>query len=69
MSSHRLVRKVHLVLISVIFTLVISSPSIGNHGYFDVTKAVYGQSDPDQMSRSPSGTLFVADKVFIFLFD
>jgi hypothetical protein len=49
-SSHRLVRKVHLVLIAVISTLVISSPSISNHGYFDVTKAVYGQPDPDQMN-------------------
>jgi hypothetical protein len=37
-SSHKLVRKVHLVLIAVIFTLVIASPSISNHGYFDVTK-------------------------------
>ena len=61
MSSHRLVRKVHLVLIAVIFTLVIASPSINNHGYFDVTKAVYGQSDPDQMNSNTTNSVNIQD--------
>ena len=61
MSSHRLVRKASLVLIAVIFTLVISSPSISNHGYFDVTKAVYGQSDPDQMNSNTTNSVNIQD--------
>jgi hypothetical protein len=46
MSSHRRVSNDHVVLIAVISTLVIASPSISNHGYFGFTKVVYGQSDP-----------------------
>ena len=61
MSSHRLVRKDSLVLIAVIFTLVIASPSISNHGYFDVTKAVYGQSDPDQMNSNTTNSVNMQD--------
>ena len=61
MSSHKLVRKVHLVLIAVISTLVIASPSISNHGYFDVTKAVYGQSDPDQMNSNTTNSVNMQD--------
>ena len=61
MSSHRLVRKGSLVLITVIFALVISSPSISNHGYFDVTKAVYGQSDPDQMNSNTTSSVNLQD--------
>ncbi len=52
MSSHRLVRKDHLVLIAVISTLVITSSSISNYGYFDITKVVYGQSDPNQTNSN-----------------
>ena len=56
-SSYRLVRKNHLVLIVVISTLVISSPSISNHGYFDITKAVYGQSDQDQTNSNATNSV------------
>ena len=52
MSSHRLVRKDHLVLIAVISTLVITSSSISNYGYFDITKVVYGQPSPDHMNSN-----------------
>ena len=61
MSSHRLVRKDHLVLIAVISTLVISSPSISNYGYFDITKVVYGQSDPDQMNSNTTNSVNMQD--------
>ena len=53
--------KIHLVLIAVIFTLVISSPSISNHGYFDVTKAVYGQPVPDQMNSNTTNSVNMQD--------
>jgi pimeloyl-ACP methyl ester carboxylesterase len=61
MSSHRLVRSHHLVLIAVISTLVISSPSISNHGYFDITKVVYGQSDPDQTNSNTTNSVNIQD--------
>ena len=61
MSSHRLVRKDSLVFIAVIFTLVIASPSISNHGYFDVTKAVYGQPVPDQMNSNTTNSVNMQD--------
>ena len=61
MSSHRIVRKASLVLITAIFTLVIASPSISNHGYFDVTKAVNGQSDPDQMNSNSTNSVNIQD--------
>jgi pimeloyl-ACP methyl ester carboxylesterase len=52
MSSHRLVRNDHLVLIAVISTLVIAGSSITIYGYFGFTKAAYGQSNPDQMNSN-----------------
>ena len=61
MSSHKLVRKVHLVIIAVISTLVIASPSISNHGYFDITKVVYGQSDPDQTNSNTTNPVNMQD--------
>jgi pimeloyl-ACP methyl ester carboxylesterase len=61
MSSHRLVRKDHLVLIVVISTLVISSPSISNYGYFDITKVVYGQTDPDQTNSNVTNSVNLQD--------
>ena len=61
MSSHRLVRKVHLVLIAVISTLVIAGPSISNYGYFDITKVVYGQSDPNQMNSNTTNLVNMQD--------
>jgi pimeloyl-ACP methyl ester carboxylesterase len=60
-SSHRLVRNDHLVLIAVISTLVISSPSISNFGYIDITKVVYGQSDPDQMNSNTTNSVNMQD--------
>ena len=61
MSSHRLARKVHLVLIAVISTLVISSSSISNYGYFDITKVVYGQPEPDQTNSNSTNSLNLQD--------
>ena len=60
-SSHRLVGKDSLVLIAVIFTLVISSPSISNHGYFQITKVVYGQPVPDQMNSNTTNSVNMQD--------
>ena len=51
----------HLVLIAVISTLVIASPSISNHGYFDFTKVVYGQPDPDQMNSNTTNSVNMQD--------
>jgi pimeloyl-ACP methyl ester carboxylesterase len=61
MPNHRIIRKVHLVLIAVISTFVISSPSISNHGYFDLTKVVYGQSGPDQMNSNTTNSVNMQD--------
>jgi len=61
MSSHRLVRKVHLVIIAVISTLVVTSSSISNFGYFDITKVVYGQSDPDQTNSNATNSINIQD--------
>jgi hypothetical protein len=60
-SSNRLVRKDSLVLIATIFTLVITSSSITNYGYFDITKGVYGQSVPDQMNSNTTNSLNLQD--------
>ena len=61
MSCHRLVRKDHLVLIAVISTLVITSSSISNYGYLDITKVVYGQSDPDQINSNTTNSVNIQD--------
>jgi pimeloyl-ACP methyl ester carboxylesterase len=61
MSNQRLIRKDHLILIAVISTLVIASPSISNYGYFGFTKVVYGQSDPDQMSSNTTNLVNIQD--------
>jgi pimeloyl-ACP methyl ester carboxylesterase len=52
MSSHRLVRNDHLVLITVISMIVITGSSMSHYGYFDITKVVYGQSDPNQTNSN-----------------
>jgi alpha/beta hydrolase family protein len=52
MSGQNLVGKDHLIFIVVISTLIISSSLIGNYGYFDITKVVYGQSDSDQKNSN-----------------
>ena len=61
MSSHRLVRKVHLVLIAVISSLVIAGPSISNYGYFGITKVVYGQTDPAQTNSNTTNSVNMQD--------
>src|ERR687890_1707655 len=61
MSNHRCIRKVHLVLIAVISTFVISSPSFSNPGYFDITKVVYGQPVPDLMDSNTTGSVNMQD--------
>ena len=61
MSSHRRARKDSLVLIAVVSALVISSPSISNFGYFDITKVVYGQSDPDQTNSNTTNLVNTED--------
>ena len=60
-SSHRLARKDHLVFIAVISALVITSSSIGNYGFFDITKVVYGQSDPDHTNSNTSNSVNLQD--------
>jgi hypothetical protein len=58
LSTHGFIRKDYLVLIiTVISTLVIAIPSISNYGYFDITKVVYGQSDPNQMSSNTTSSV------------
>ena len=61
MSSHRRVRNDHLVLIAVISTLVIASPSISNYGYFAITKVAYGQSNPNQMNSNTTSSVNIQD--------
>jgi pimeloyl-ACP methyl ester carboxylesterase len=60
-SSHRLVRKVHLFLIAVISTLVLAGPSISNYGYFGITKVAYGQSDPNQTNSNTTNSVNTHD--------
>src|SRR5919112_1317143 len=57
MSNHRSIRKVHLVLIAVISTFVISSPSFSNPGYFDITKVI-------PLKKVRVGDIDVAYKMF-----
>ena len=61
MSNQRLIRKDHLILIAVISTLVIASPSISNYGYFGFTKVVYGQPVPDQMNTNTTNLVNIQD--------
>ena len=62
MSSHRPIRKYALVLIAVIFALIIATPSIrSNYGYFDITKAVYGQPTPDQTNSNTTNLINTED--------
>ena len=61
MSNHRLIRKDHLIIIAVISTLVIASPSISIYGYFGFTKVVYGQPVPDQMNTNTTNSVNMQD--------
>jgi pimeloyl-ACP methyl ester carboxylesterase len=60
MSNQILIRNDHLIL-AVISTLVIASPSISNYGYFGFIKVVYGQSDPDQMNSNTTNSVNIQD--------
>jgi hypothetical protein len=60
-SYRNFVRKDHLVLIAVISSLVITSSSISNYGFFDITKVVYGQSDPDQANYNFTNSANIQD--------
>ncbi|MFZ1875400.1 MAG: alpha/beta hydrolase [Nitrososphaeraceae archaeon] len=61
MPSHRLVRKGHLAFVIVISTFVIAFPLISSYSYIDVTKAVYGQSDPDQTNSNTTSLVNMQD--------
>src|SRR5919112_915276 len=81
MSNHRSIRKVHLVLIAVISTFVISSPSFSNPGYFDITKVIplkkvrvgdidvaykmFGQGDPIILFNGASDNMDAWDPSFL----
>jgi hypothetical protein len=60
-SRFRLVRKDHLIFAVAISMLVISSPSISNHGYFETTKVVYGQPDSDQINSNTANSVNLQD--------
>ena len=61
MSNHGLIRKDHLILIAVISALVITSSSFSTYSYFDTTKAVYGQPNPDQMNSNTTNSVNTED--------
>ena len=61
MSSTRLVRKNHFFLIAVISTLIVSSSSISNYGYFGFTNVAYGQSDLGQMNSNATNSTNMHD--------
>jgi len=50
-----------LVLVAVISTLVIASPSISNYGYFGFTKVVNGQSAPNQVNSNTTNSVNIQD--------
>jgi len=60
-SGQNLIRKDHLIIIVVISTLIISSSSISNYSYYDVTKVVYGQADPDKMNSNSTNAVNTHD--------
>jgi pimeloyl-ACP methyl ester carboxylesterase len=60
-SNHRILRKDSVVIIAVISTLVITSPSISTSGYFDITKVVYGQPAPDQTNSNTTNSVNLQD--------
>jgi len=66
-SSHRLVKKDHLVLIAVVYMLVIASSLINIHGYFGTPKIAYCQSnpEPDQFTSGTTGPIVI----LVFLLD
>ena len=49
-------KKSYLFIITVLSTLIVSSSSISNYSYFDITKVVYGQSDSGQTNSTNTTT-------------
>jgi pimeloyl-ACP methyl ester carboxylesterase len=60
-SSQKLVRKRLFIFIAVISALIISSSSITNHGYFEFTKLVSAQTDPDQTKSNSTNLVDIQD--------
>lgn len=56
MYNNRQVKNDYLFIIAVLSTLIVSSSSISNYSYFDVTKVVYGQSDSGQTNSTNTTT-------------
>jgi hypothetical protein len=61
MSRQKLVRNDHLVIIAVISSLIIATPSISNYGYFGFIKVAYGQSNPGQMNSNTTNSINIQD--------
>jgi pimeloyl-ACP methyl ester carboxylesterase len=54
--SNRQVRKDYLFIVAIISTLIVSSSTIGNHGYNGITNVVYGQIGSDLVNSSNATT-------------
>jgi len=63
-SSQKLVRKRLYSFIAVISTLIISSSSITNHGYFEITKVASAQTAPDQTNPNSTNLVDIQDIPF-----
>ena len=50
-----------LVLVAVISTLVIASPSFSNYGYFGFARVVNGQSAPNQANSNTTNSVNIQD--------
>jgi hypothetical protein len=61
MSTHRFIRKDHLVLIAVTPMLIIASSLISIDGYFGTSKVAYSQSNPDQMNSNTTSSVNIQD--------
>ncbi len=61
MSGQNLIKKDHLMIIVVISTLIISSSSISNYVYDDVTKIVYGQPNSDKTNSNSTDAVNTQD--------
>ena len=61
MSTHRFIRKDHLVLIAVTSMLIIASSLISIDGYFGTSKVAYSQSNPDQTNSNTTNSVNIQD--------
>ena len=60
--SNRQVKKDYLFIIAVLSTLIVSSSSISNYGYYNVANIVYGQTDSGQAnSTNTTGLVNIQD--------